>query len=114
MSRTVRRVNKYISYCTLYNVKRCNSELQIALMDPHRYRYQMSYLGFDEEYAARFYRDGYHDSFLSSRSFRKNPIYNARVKAYYKRALVKCMKSEDLEFEAINIRKVIGGFADWW
>lgn len=114
MSRTFRRVNKYVPYCTLDRVKRENSALQIALMNPERHRYMMRYLGYDEEYAARFYRDGYHDSFLSSRSFRKNPIYNARVKAYYKRALVKCMKSEDLEFEAINIRKVIGGFADWW
>lgn len=114
MSRTVRRVNKYVSYCTLYNVKRCNSELQIALMDPYRYRFCMQYKGFDEEYAAKFYRDGYYDRFCSSKTFRKNSIYKAKEKAYYKQALKKCLKSEDYEYEAINIRKILAGFADWW
>lgn len=114
MSRTFRRVNKYVPYCTLSNVKELASRKKIALMDPHRYRFSMQYLDYDEEYAAKFYRDGYHDSFLSSKTFRKNSIYKDREKAYYKHALAKCLKSEDLEFIAINKRKILGGFADWW
>lgn len=114
MSRTVRRVNKYVSYCTLDRVKKCNADLQIALMNPEKYRYVMKYLGYDEEYAAKFYRDGYYDRFSSSKTFRKNPIYKAKEKAYYKNALKKCLKSDDREYEEINIRKILAGFADWW
>ena len=114
MSRTVRRVNKYVSYCTLYNVNRCNSELKIALMNSEENKYCMRYLGYDEKYAAKFYRDGYYDRFCFSKSFRRNSVYKDKEKAYYKQALVKCLKSDDLEYEAINIRKKLAGLSDWW
>lgn len=114
MSRTFRRVNKYVPYCTLSNVKELASRKKIALMDPDRYRFLLKYLNYDEEYAAKFYRDGYKDGYLSSMSFRKNSIYKTREKAYYKHALAKCLKSEDLEYIAVDKRKILGGCADWW
>ncbi|QHJ78931.1 MAG: hypothetical protein [Caudoviricetes sp.] len=113
MSRTFRRVNKYVSYCTLSRVQECNSELQIALMNPEKYRHVMKYKGYDEEYAARFYRDGYFDRFTSSNSFRKNDVDKARERAYYKNALNKCLKFEERDYEIINIRKKLAGFRDW-
>ena len=114
MSRTFRRVNKYVPYCTLSNVKECNSRVQIALMNPCHYRFCMKYMAYDEEYAAKFYRDGYYDRFCSSKTFRKNSLYKAKEKAYYKSSLIKCLKSDDREYEEINIRKILAGYADWW
>lgn len=112
MSRTFRRVNKYVPYCTLFQVKDCNSRLQIALMDPHHYRFCMKYMAYDEEHAASYYRDGM--KIQNGMSNRKNSIYKAKEKAYYKSALTKCLKSDDREYEEINIRKILAGYADWW
>lgn len=114
MSRTFRRVNKYVSYCTLANVKELASEKKIALMNPEKYKYRMRYLDYDEDYASRFYRDGYFDRFSSRNSFRKNDVDKAREREYYKIALRKCLKSEYREYEIFNIRKKLAGFRDWW
>lgn len=114
MSRTYRRVNKYVSYCTLAQVKECHSSMKIALMDPERYKYIWKYMVYDEKYAAKFYRDGYYDRMCSSKTFRKNSIYKSKEKAYYKEALSKCLKSDEQEFLCENIRKKLAGLADWW
>lgn len=113
MSRTYRRVNKYVSYCTLAQVKKCHSSMKIASMDPKRYQYVWDYMVYDEKYAAKFYRDGMKRNMYRMEN-RKNSIYKSREKAYYKEALSSCLKSDDREFLCENVRKKLAGLADWW
>lgn len=120
MSRTFRRVNKYVSYCTLDKVKEDNNRRDVKIMDlnscdseVHRKwveRY-ISLYEYDEKLAVKHYRDGFKTKF--SCEYRSNVIYKRKERAYYKSALRKSLKSDDKECCMENIRKYLGGIADW-
>lgn len=110
MSRTFRRVNKYVPYATISFIKRLKN------YDNMNYfaGYKSYHCVYDLETALSMYRDGFNMRSYCHNSNPKDDIYKSREKAYYKRMLVNCMKSDEQEYLFEDVRKKHRGLTDYW